>query len=121
MIPKEKTIEQSMIQSCKYRDSLLKEKNRTTGQFVGIPLTHNQIESQATGFLTGFESGVSFAETELQTIAIEFAEWCCKNEYAIVQTDIDKWEWWKWDGSVVTELFSTTTLFVKFLSERTAQ
>ena len=48
-----------------YRDGLLKEKNRTTGQFVGIPPTHKEIEAMVIGYADGMTAGVRFAESKM--------------------------------------------------------
>ena len=109
MIPQEK-IEQAVGE---YRDGLLKEKNRTTGQFVGMPLTHKQIESQVEGYAVGMAAGVRFAEGEIGQTAQEFAEWINNNRWYAILSD---------SGSIwrcgTAEALTTTELFSKFEEER---
>lgn len=109
MIPQER-IEQA---AGAYYDELLKEKNRTTGQFVGVPLTHKEIGSQVTGYIEGMTAGVRFAESEMKPIAIEFAEWTSENNFERMIG--------LWHHESETRSYTTSELFDKFLNERSAQ
>ena len=69
----------------------------------------SKIEKVVNGKLsTAFEKGVEFAETELQTLAIEFAEWLLKNKCK--PFDSLYWEH--------TQFFTTKELFKVFIEQR---
>ena len=106
-----------------YRDGLLKEKNRTTGQFVGIPPTHKEIEAMVIGYADGMTAGVRFAESEMGQIAQEFAEWCVINGWQRSLTRPD-FVWFK-PGSMIfgtsAEGSNSSDLYAKFDQERSAK
>jgi len=60
-----------------------------------------------------FKAGVNFAETELQNIAIEFAEWVRRNGY-----HNEKIGYYSKQTKVLISLYSTSELFTKFITER---
>jgi len=67
----------------------------------------------------GFKSGVSFAETELQLIAIEFAEWCTVNAKPVTNGKVLRyWRLYTYQSSIS---YSTQDLFAKFMAERSEQ
>ena len=82
----------------------------------GYPLLSGVIHE---AFENGFESGVSFAETELQNIAIEFAEWCTINAKPVTNGKaLRYWRLYTYQSSIS---YSTQHLFAKFMAERQKQ
>jgi len=96
-----------------YRDGLLKEKNRTTGQFVGIPPTHKEIEAMVIGYADGMTAGVRFAEAEMKQEAQDFAEWCARNDWKLNEV---RNEWFNTEG--IGSNCTTSDLYTKFDEER---
>lgn len=83
----------------------------------------SKIEKVVNGKLsTAFEKGVEFAETELQNIAIEFANWIGDNQFSFSENQ-NKWVKRSYSYGNITgsEIISDTTqqLFEIFLSKRT--
>lgn len=97
MIPKEK-IEQA---ANKYAIKVNKG-------FEGSELIVRRVASE-----NDFKSGVRFAETELQLIAIEFSEWFAINKYQYNET----YKYWH-DGRIT---YKSDTLYAIFMAERQSQ
>ena len=76
------------------------------------------------GWVNGFECGVSFAETELQSIAIEFAEWISESAYNHYEAN-DNFQIVipenLWHYSLRNGPMTTSELFAKFMAERQYQ
>ena len=84
-----------------------KHKIEMAADKVAIQYDHNTDKEVA---FNEFMAGVSFAETELQLITIEFAEWCAINKYQYNET----YKYWH-DGRIT---YKSDTLFSIFMSER---
>ena len=72
------------------------------------------------GWVNGFECGVSFAETELQSIAMEFGKF-------LTNIDGDHYFWcdiekvWRISQNGKVVKFKESDLFAKFMAERQTQ
>lgn len=78
--------------------------NKKAWEFIGKRL----VPSTLTNF---FEQGVEFAESQLEELAIDFAEWIKKNNEESYD-NLPTWEAW------LTYKVSTNTLFQQFIKER---
>lgn len=84
-------------------------------------LDKNKIEEAAKKFSNNgswqcpvsFEAGISYAESQLSELAIEFAEWIDKYGY-VKEDGLD--EWYYWDGiKQLNTTYTSKELFKEFL------
>jgi len=103
MIPKEK-IEQAALEYAKKKCKGME----------GAALIVRRIASE-----DDFTEGIWFAESELKSIAIEFAEWLALNGKPTSNSGDLKY--WKFGSYQSGEFYTTSELFAKFMAERSEQ
>ena len=65
-----------------------------------------------------FDSGVAFAEKELQNLAIEFADWITTSECSFAPIGENVNEWVDLSKEGITIIISSKELFEEFLKQR---
>ncbi len=67
-----------------------------------------------------FQAGVRFAESEMKSVAMEFAEWAVYNSYQLSITGENRGKWF-YTYRTSFEYLTTSELFAKFEAERQAK
>lgn len=92
------------------RADFLKAENSKTSQVTADEIKEFPQSYMIAAFSDGVIKGIKFAETELQTLAIEFANYCADSRLS--------WLRMQKDNLSGFDRFSTGQLFSKFLTER---
>ena len=100
------------------RADFLKAENSKTSQVTADEIKEFPQSYMIAAFSDGVIKGIEFAETELQTLAIEFADWITTAEcpYAPIGENINEWVDLSKEG--ITIIISSKELFQEFIKQR---